>query len=154
MPTTLLNLKQMKEQLEFLLIQAKNKVDHKIVVDFIIEQMPDEDSAYDALEGFLQNENCIDRCAMINPEVNEHREWFLDWRQAMLAKLEQMIENPESGAGDAPEADTDASDRKPKDSSDTNGDSGGASRDLPDANDNVPNRETVQEKSGDSGTGT
>lgn len=90
-----ITLKDMREQLEFLLTQAKNKMDAGMVADFIIEQMPDEDSAYDALEQFLQEENCLDRCAMITPEVNEYREWFINWREAMLTKLAAMIESPE-----------------------------------------------------------
>ena len=88
-----MNLKGMREQLEFLLIQAKNDVKHSIVVDFIIDQLPDEDSAYDAFEQFLQDGDCIDRCAMILPEINQYRDWFSEWRTAMLMKLEAMIES-------------------------------------------------------------
>lgn len=91
--TNAMTLKEMREQLEFLLIQAKNDVKHSIVVDFIIDQLPDEDSAYDAFEQFLQDGNCIDRCAMILPEINNYRAWFGEWRTAMLMKLEAMIES-------------------------------------------------------------
>lgn len=91
-----MNLQEMREQLEFLVIQAGNDVDHGMVADFIIEHMPDEDAAYDAFERFLQDEKCLDRCAMIQPKVNDHRDWFLAWREVMLVKLDEMIESGES----------------------------------------------------------
>lgn len=108
-----INLKEMREQLEFLLIQAKNNVQYEIVVDFIIDQLPDEDAAYDAFEQFLQDGNCIDRCAMILPEINQYRDWFSEWRTAMLIKLEAMIESGDdltSGDEKPDDAEPDAGD--------------------------------------------
>lgn len=92
-----MSLKEMREQLQFLLVQAQNDVDHAMVADFIIEQMPEDDAAYDGFERFLQADNCIDKCAMIQPEINKHRDWFSGWRGVMLAKLDAMVESGDSG---------------------------------------------------------
>lgn len=150
-----MTLKEMREQLEFLLTQAKNKIEATAVADFIIEQMPDEDSAYDSLEAFLQQDSCLDRCAMIVPEVNEYREWFINWRDAMLVKLAAMIESEEpddlttdpkksddadtpakpdhSDAGDALPEPVDAATHKVGDTVNTDGNPGGVGGDLRDA---------------------
>ncbi len=150
-----MTLKEMREQLEFLLTQAKNKIEAAAVADFIIEQMPDEDAAYDSLEAFLQQDSCLDRCAMIVPEVNEYREWFINWRDAMLKKLAAMIESVEpddlttdtkksddaetpakpehSDAGDALPEPVDAAKSKVGDTVNSDGDTGGPGRDLRDS---------------------
>lgn len=92
-----MNLEQMREQLEFLVTQAKAQVDVAIVVEFILDKMPETDDAYNSLTHFLLNENCIDECAMINPEVREYITWFEQWRIAMLHELDEMAAASESG---------------------------------------------------------
>ena len=84
-------LQQLTQQIEFLVANAEENVPVDRVIDFIINTLPDDqdefDAAADKLEMFLSNQAAVDQCAMINPKVNEHRDWFETFRLKALEKL-------------------------------------------------------------------
>lgn len=110
-----MQLKQMKDNLDFLLVQVKAKIAPEEVIEFVIDRMPEDQEAFDAaansLESFLKQPSCISQCAVIRGEINEYKDWFETWRVAMLAKLAAMSDDAGSEAGDreSTEIDSDAS---------------------------------------------
>jgi len=89
-------LESMRPQIEFLLKQAKEGATPDDVATAILPGVPE--NALESIEGFLQQENCLDLCAQVNPEVNQYRHWFSEWREIMLSAIGQIFDEP----GDEP----------------------------------------------------
>ena len=115
-----MNVQEMKMQLEFLLNQAKAEVPTEQAVAFVVDLLPDTDEAVNGIEDFLSQENCIDQCIIVVPEIAEHREWFEGWRKGMLATLNEMFEDApiSEDAGEAVDTGNDT-DAKPISADDT-----------------------------------
>lgn len=91
-----MNVEQSREHLKFLLAQAEENVPVKTVVEFVLDQLPEDDDVYTSLEDFLLKENCIEQAAMLVPKIREYREWFENYRTAMLAELASMADATEA----------------------------------------------------------
>jgi hypothetical protein len=86
-------LESMRPQIEFLLRQAKEGATAENVVTAIFPGIPEQ--SYESIEVFLQQENCLDLCAQVDPEVNKWRAWFAQWRDLMLARLDEIFSEAE-----------------------------------------------------------
>ncbi len=87
-------LESMRPQIEFLLRQAKEGATAENVVTAIFPGIPEK--SYESIEAFLQRENCLDLCAQVDPEVNKWRAWFTQWRDLMLARLDEIFSEAEA----------------------------------------------------------
>lgn len=88
-PTLSKELESMRPQINFLIAQAKSGATAQAVADAIIPGIPE--NALESIEAFLQQENCLDLCAQVNPEVDQWRNWFLQWREIMLKTIGEMF---------------------------------------------------------------
>jgi len=85
-------LEAMRGQINFLVGQAKLGAKPADVAAAIMPGISGD--ALESIEAFLQKPNCIDVCAQVNAEVNTYRNWLQDWREAMLAHLGEVLEDP------------------------------------------------------------
>lgn len=95
-------IKEMKPQLDFVLMQAKSGASAYQVADFFVDNLLANESVsdeeIDAIEQFLQLPDCLPRCVAVVPELRNHSEWFEIWRKEMLAGLNESDngdENPD-----------------------------------------------------------
>ncbi len=91
------NLESMRPQIAFFLAQAKQGATAEAVVNAVWPGIPEQ--SYESIETFLQQENCLDLCAQVNPEVNQWRAWFTQWRDLMLDKFDAFYAEPEAEPG-------------------------------------------------------
>jgi hypothetical protein len=91
-------LEGMKPQIDFFIAQAKDGATPQNVVNAVFPGIPAE--AYESIDAFLQQDNCVDLCAQVNAEVNTYRQWFTEWRELMLDKFDEVFSD-ETPPGDA-----------------------------------------------------
>jgi len=84
-------LEAMRGQINFLVSQAKLGAKASDVAAAIFPGIPPD--SLESIEAFLQKPDCIDVCAQVNAEVNSYRTWLQDWREAMLARLGEVLED-------------------------------------------------------------
>ena len=84
-------LEAMRGQINFLVSQANLGAKAADVAAAIMPGIPGD--SLESIEAFLQQPDCIDVCAQVNAEVNSYRTWLQDWREAMLARLGEVLED-------------------------------------------------------------
>lgn len=77
----------MKANVDRLVGFAKMGIDAGYVAEQILNLTPEADE--EKLYNFIAAENCIDQMAAVNPEVNQHREFFSELRTHILAAFTQ-----------------------------------------------------------------
>lgn len=87
-----MNVDEVRPQLQFLLTQAQAKVEPAEVVKFILGALPDGGDAQESLEAFLLQDDCLQQCIAVLPEIEAERPWFEAWRAAMLSALEDYFD--------------------------------------------------------------
>lgn len=92
-------LAELAQLLPLLIDMAKKNGDAAEVAKMILGAMPDDPAYNDALFDFVQDENCVGRLALLNSEVEPHREWFTKLRAAMLAEFEPDAPTSTEGGG-------------------------------------------------------
>ena len=92
-----------RAQVKTLAYQAGRKSDPELYAAVFLDNLPDGISEDDIYSQFSLP-NALDTLAMINPAVNDFREWFEDFRKAVVEMLspeaQSGIEVEESEAGD------------------------------------------------------
>lgn len=99
-----MNVDEVKPQLQFLLAQAKAKVEPADVVTFVLNALPEEGDAHESLEAFLLLDDCVQQCIAVMPEIETVQVWFGAWRALMLREIADMfaaddVDNLTGGAG-------------------------------------------------------
>lgn len=83
-------LEAMRPQINFLVAQAKAGAKAEDVATAIVPGIPE--NALESIEAFLKKEDCIELCISVNAEIQKYRLWFIDWRDAMLRKIDALFE--------------------------------------------------------------
>ena len=129
-------IKEMKPQLDFVLMQVKTGATASTVADFFVDNLlaneAVSDAEIDAIEQFLELPDCFRRCVAVVPEWANYAQWFEAWRVAMLKGLQ---ETEADDAGENPDLTKsgESLDTLPDATSDLNANSERASGDARDA---------------------
>lgn len=94
---------EMKANVNRLVGFAKMGIDAGYVAEQILNLTPEADE--EKLYNFIAADNCIELMAAVNPEVNQHREFFNELRSHILAAFTQEGEEENAEAGDVHFAD-------------------------------------------------
>lgn len=76
----------LKNQVDILVTNAKNGADPGQLADLILRMTPD--NKIDDLGAMLDAPDMVDKMASLNPEVQNHRDFFEKLRAALLSLLE------------------------------------------------------------------
>lgn len=76
----------LKNQVDILVTNAKNGADPGQLADLILRMTPDD--KIDDLGAMLDAPDMVDKMASLNPEVQNHRDFFEKLRAALLSLLE------------------------------------------------------------------